>query len=82
MNERNTRCPITCEQITDPVYIVGDPTGTRFERSAITAWLSSHNNNPITRSYCTTSYLRSDEELSRFISEHSETRTTDLAGSN
>lgn len=56
-------CALNSTLMTDPVFISGDPTGIRFERTAITEWLRFHGRHPFTRVYYGPNKLKNDEAL-------------------
>jgi len=62
-------CPLSFSIMTDPVYLLNDPTGTRFERDWITRWLIDNGTHPTTRDAYLPSALRSDIDLKARIDE-------------
>ena len=56
-------CPLSLSIMTDPVYLLNDPTGTRFEREWITRWLNEHGSHPTTRGEYLPGTLRADIDL-------------------
>ncbi len=62
-------CSLSLSIMTDPVYILDDLTGARFERDWITKWLAEHGTHPTTRAAYLPSALRADTALKARIDE-------------
>lgn len=63
------KCPLSLSIMSDPVYLQGDETGQRFERSWITKWLSDKSTHPSTRKSFELAAIQSDTELKTSIDE-------------
>lgn len=70
------KCPLSLTIMTDPVYLPGDTTQQRFERSWITAWLNQKGTHPTTRERFQSNVLVSDAELKQEINEFIQTAET------
>jgi hypothetical protein len=62
-------CPLSFSIMSDPVYLIGDETGQRYERSWITKWLTDKGTHPITRQPFELTTIESDTVLKTAIDE-------------
>jgi hypothetical protein len=62
-------CPISFQVMNDPVYLLNDATGQRFDRNGISAWLQNKGTHPITRKLCAVTDLQEDAKLKSAIDE-------------
>jgi len=69
-------CPLSLSIMTNPVYILADETGQRFERSWISRWLTEKGEHPSTRIKFKPEDLTSDESLKETINSFVESSLT------
>ena len=63
------KCILSLSIMSDPVYLQGDETGQRFERSWIAKWLREHSSHPSTRKIFDLTSIQSDIELKTSIDD-------------